>query len=491
MRRAASSSYARWPRHAAAPLIVLASRCSAFQCHYRGGVVVPPILAGQSSWASYTDRALCGTAAATVARRWRHRDATADAKPWASARKRTPWGLGPTCAGASSSLTARWSACVEVDEDAAESRICSPSRWDAVEDGRRISTLLVCGDGDLSFSATVAPDLAELGIRLTATVLEDREVHHATYRNSRDHTETILSSNSPTWTSGGEEEDEVKEGGGASGHEVVFGVNATDLPSSFSGRTFDRIVFNFPHWRGKANHRYNRALLSDFLRSAAGALTPGGVGEVHVALCEGQGGATAPSREAWRASWKAAEYANEHGLLLMDVFPYRAEYDLSSHRGMDRGFSVGKVPKMYVFKKPGIATAKEFQLCCRHELHVNLPEDMDGNSMYSLKDIVDGDAVQKIIESVVPDGVRVEVPMRKCLSPEETGSSCRVGVYLVVYAGEQKPLTRAEADEYRSLVEREVANHIPLRANRANRTVSRLFPYPLLSKLIAHYLSRG
>jgi hypothetical protein len=44
--------------------------------------------------------------------------------------------------------------------------------WDGV------SNMLVCGDGDLSYSACLAPQLAEAGVSLTATVLEDKETHH-------------------------------------------------------------------------------------------------------------------------------------------------------------------------------------------------------------------------------------------------------------------------------------------------------------------------
>ena len=43
---------------------------------------------------------------------------------------------------------------------------------------RLISNLLVCGDGDLSFSASIAPQLSSLGIRFTASVLEEQSVHH-------------------------------------------------------------------------------------------------------------------------------------------------------------------------------------------------------------------------------------------------------------------------------------------------------------------------
>lgn len=41
-----------------------------------------------------------------------------------------------------------------------------------------IRNILVCGDGDLSFSAEIASELDELGIQLYATVLEDEETHN-------------------------------------------------------------------------------------------------------------------------------------------------------------------------------------------------------------------------------------------------------------------------------------------------------------------------
>lgn len=44
----------------------------------------------------------------------------------------------------------------------------------------------------------------------------------------------------------------------SAGHAPLFGVDATVLSAHFGGATFDRIQFNFPHWRGKANNRYNR-----------------------------------------------------------------------------------------------------------------------------------------------------------------------------------------------------------------------------------------
>lgn len=45
-------------------------------------------------------------------------------------------------------------------------------------DTKMIQNILVCGDGDLSFSADIAAELDSLGIQLFATVLEDEKTHN-------------------------------------------------------------------------------------------------------------------------------------------------------------------------------------------------------------------------------------------------------------------------------------------------------------------------
>jgi len=364
----------------------------------------------------------------------------------------------------------------------------SASKWELAticdsDDGtdtNLIRNLLVCGDGDLSYCAEIAPELNNLGIELVATVLEEEEIHNQVYQYSKSNTDIIQTSN----------------------QKPMFGIDATQLSSSF-GTTkqeqfFDRITFNFPHWRGKANNRYNRQLLSEFLESARTVLSPRG--EIHVALCGGQGGCSATSLQEWRGSWTASMYAAEHGLLLARVFPYNPEYNLSSHRGVDRPFSLGKDPKLHVFVKPnnGITKApRDIQLCCRHELHVVIPdneEDVGDSTICSLDQVLAGDAIETIIQSTcVPDGIRVEVPARQILELTESHqghngiSSTRVAVFLVVYCGEGFPVTRSMADTWRENTEAEVGKYIPLRENRRGRTVSKPFPYPALHPEIKYH----
>jgi len=112
-----------------------------------------------------------------------------------------------------------------------------------------------------------------------------------------------------------------------------------------------------------------------------------------------------------------------------------------------------------------------------------------GLSELSSMDIIEGDAIKKIVETVVPDGIRVEVPERKVLIKETTGYDFNMILFLVVYCGDSKVLQRDEADMYRHCVESEVGKYLPLRENRLGRLVSRPFPYYLLRSIIDDHTS--
>ncbi|NXC56609.1 FDXA1 protein, partial [Aleadryas rufinucha] len=129
------------------------------------------------------------------------------------------------------------------------------------------------------------------------------------------------------------------------GAEVVFSVDCTKLKEYFlpGEREFDRIYFNFPHCGRKAGVVKNRQLLACFFHSCAEVLAE--QGEVHVALCNGQGGTPAdqPRRE-WHNSWQIVAVAAGAGFILSDVQPFKAEtipgYKCTGYRSQDKSFCV-------------------------------------------------------------------------------------------------------------------------------------------------------
>ncbi|KFZ51821.1 Ferredoxin-fold anticodon-binding domain-containing protein 1, partial [Podiceps cristatus] len=129
------------------------------------------------------------------------------------------------------------------------------------------------------------------------------------------------------------------------GAEVVFSVDCTKLKDYFLPEKgeFDCIYFNFPHCGRKAGVVKNRLLLARFFHSSAEVLTE--EGEVHVALCNGQGGTPAdqPRRE-WHNSWQIVAVAAGAGFILSNVHPFKAEtihgYKCTGYRSQDKSFCV-------------------------------------------------------------------------------------------------------------------------------------------------------
>lgn len=161
---------------------------------------------------------------------------------------------------------------------------------------------------------------------------------------------------------------------------------------------------------------------------------------------------------------------------------------------MDRGFRIGSQPEMYKFVKPAqcvspkIMVPWEFQLCCRHELHVVLPSSSEisgeRTNGYSEKEILREDFIANIIRTTLPEGITVKIPQYDVIETKSSDKIYRMAIFLVVYNGESTPITREEADKYREKTEIVVSSVIPLRANRMGRPVSKPFPSSLLEGLL-------
>ncbi|KAF3823565.1 hypothetical protein GH733_007033 [Mirounga leonina] len=174
--------------------------------------------------------------------------------------------------------------------------------------------LLLVGEGNFSFAAALSETL-DASARVTATCL----------RRPADLAGDPVA---------GENLQRLRE----RGTEVRFGVDCTRLADAFElpHREFDRIYFNFPHCGRKAGVAKNRELLAKFFQSCKDVLAE--EGEVHVALCRGQGGTPAdkPMRE-WHNSWQVVAMAALGGFILSDVRPFSCEavpgYKCTGYRG--------------------------------------------------------------------------------------------------------------------------------------------------------------
>ncbi|KAM6907389.1 ferredoxin-fold anticodon-binding domain-containing protein 1 [Xenentodon cancila] len=193
-------------------------------------------------------------------------------------------------------------------------------------------SILLVGEGNFSFAASACKSAGGPGSSVTATCLQRREdalLHEGAACNIQT----------------------IEDYGGT----VLFEVDCTKLEdcATLRGRAFDCVVFNFPHCGRKSGVKKNRELLKKFFLSCVQVLAEGG--EVHVSLCNGQGGTPAdqPKRE-WHNSWQVAAMAAEAGLILSAIQPFENEtlqsYKCTGYRSQDKGFHVEKA-LLHVFTR--------------------------------------------------------------------------------------------------------------------------------------------
>ncbi|XP_044522241.1 ferredoxin-fold anticodon-binding domain-containing protein 1 [Gracilinanus agilis] len=216
------------------------------------------------------------------------------------------------------------------------------------------------------------------------------------------------------------------------GAEVRFGVDCTQLANAFAvdGWKFDRIYFNFPHCGRKAGVAKNRELLARFFQSCADVLAERG--EVHVALCRGQGGTPAdcPRRE-WHNSWQVVAMAARGGLILSNVHPFNSEalpgYKCTGYRSQNKSFHVeGALNHIFTRSLP----FKESQpMICRvrlddHWLSFPVPEVLVGKINRSFLETNSSHPVRIINEKLIAElGKMFSLRRLKCptlLLPEKS-----------------------------------------------------------------------
>ncbi|KAJ3291454.1 hypothetical protein HDU79_002384 [Rhizoclosmatium sp. JEL0117] len=169
-------------------------------------------------------------------------------------------------------------------------------------------TMLLVGEGNFSFSNSLLSTIyVQAPENMTSTSYDSEEVVHEKYPDAKSHLTPLIES----------------------GVKVFHGVDARDLgkTKALKGKTFDVIVFNFPHVGlgikdQDRNVMANQDLISGFFESALKFLKPSG--EIHIAI----------KNSVPYTLWNIKTLGANHGLSLRTKTPFVPEtmYPLYAHR---------------------------------------------------------------------------------------------------------------------------------------------------------------
>jgi hypothetical protein len=164
---------------------------------------------------------------------------------------------------------------------------------------------------------------------------------------------------------------------------------------------------------------------------------------------------------------------------------------VSSYRGRDKLFHVGDNPERYIFTFLPHPTPidRNLQLCYRHEIRIQLDPKHRKTSPYSEKELLSSDIVLELARQVAPEGVSVQIPARAKVTPKPGKHTTHHSllVFLMVYGGEQRPLTRSDADQIRARLEEITIQKLGFPLAKRGRMVSKPFPYPALENLVREH----
>uniref|UniRef100_A0A3B5LHZ1 FDX-ACB domain-containing protein n=1 Tax=Xiphophorus couchianus TaxID=32473 RepID=A0A3B5LHZ1_9TELE len=262
-------------------------------------------------------------------------------------------------------------------------------------------SILLVGEGNFSFSSSVCKLDSESGSNITATCLQHQEEalrHDGAAANIQT----------------------IEDSGGS----VLFEVDCTKLGECafLKGHVFDRVVFNFPHCGRKSGVKKNRELLKNFFLSCVEVLAEDG--EVHVSLCNGQGGTPAdqPKRE-WHNSWQVSAMAAEAHLILSAVRHFESDnlpsYKSTGYRSQDKGFHVGKA-LLHVFSRSAPFTPVQIvqmeEVVEGEMVHYNIPAEL---SDYVSRGFLSSDSIHpvKLVQDFLLKGLGEHWPVSMKRNP--------------------------------------------------------------------------